>query len=230
MQKVVLLQRALIYLITMPLIEHRTLATEGEIGLWRITESEAWFRQQLSLKSEEEEQLAQIKGFRRLEWLAARQLVHEMSGREHRGMFIKDEFGKPHLEDADWYISISHSNHLSAAIAGPNPVGIDIQKLVGKITRIIPRFMSDREQSSLAEATIIPHAHVYWGAKEALYKAYGRKELDLCRHIKVEPFAWQDPKGQSQALVAKGDYYQEFVIHYELRDTDFMLVWCEEVS
>lgn len=212
----------------MPLIEHRTLATEGEIGLWQITEPEEWFQQQLSLKKEEEAQLAKIKGFRRVEWLAARQLVHEMSGRNKRGIFIKDEFGKPHLEDAEWYISISHSNHLSAAIAGPNPVGIDIQKLVAKITRIIPRFMSDLEQASLEEDTLIRHAHVYWGAKEALYKAYGRKELDLCHHIRVEPFAWQGPKGKSQALVAKGDYYQEFTIHYELRDTDFMLVWCEE--
>lgn len=214
----------------MPLIEHRTLPTEGEIGLWQITEPEEWFQQQLSLKEEEEVQLAKIKGFRRVEWLAARQLVHEMSGRDKRGIFIKDKFGKPHLENAEWYISISHSNHLSAAIAGPNPVGIDIQKLVAKITRIIPRFMSDIEQESLQTESLIQHAHVYWGAKEALYKAYGRKELDLCRHIRVAPFTWQGPKGKAQALVEKEDYYQEFTVHYELRYTDFMLVWCEEAK
>lgn len=214
----------------MPLIEHRTLRTEGEIGLWQITESEHWFRQQLALKKEEQEQLSRIKGFRRVEWLAARQLVHRMSGRTERGSFIKDTFGKPHLEGSDWHISISHSNHLSAAIAAPRPVGIDIQKLVAKITRIIPRFMSGIEQASLEESTLIPHAHVYWGAKEALYKAYGRKELDLCRHIRVKPFLWQGRNGSSQALVEKNDYYQEFTIHYELRDTDFMLVWCEEAA
>lgn len=214
----------------MPLIEHRTLNPEGEIGLWQITESEDWFRQQLSLKAEEQQQLDRIRGYRRTEWLAARQLVHQMSGRQQRGMFIKDEYGKPHLEDSPWHISISHSNQLSAAIAGPKLVGIDIQKLVTKITRIIPRFMSSQEQASLSAENIIPHAHIYWGAKEALYKAYGRRALDLCRHIQVSPFAWQGPRGNSLARVAKDEYDQEFTIHYELRDHNFMLVWCEALN
>lgn len=210
----------------MPVIQRRHFSSQAEIGLWQITESEDWFLDHLSLFSDEQQQLARIKGFRRLEWLAARQLVHQMSGREKRGSFIKDEFGKPHLEDSSWHISISHSNHLSAAIAAPFVVGIDIQKLVTKITRIVPRFLSEKEQASLEESTLVPHAHVYWGAKEALYKAYGRKELDFCQHIIIEPFTWQGGKGQCAGFVHKGAYYEKFDIHYELLEEDYMLVWC----
>lgn len=210
----------------MPLLQHRHLPITGELGLWQITESEDWFLKRLALHADEQEQLSRIKGYRRIEWLAARQLVHQMSGRDVRGSFIKDEFGKPHLEGSDWQISISHSNHFSAAIAAPGAVGIDIQKLITKITRIIPRFMSASERASLEEATLIPHAHVYWGAKEALYKAYGRKELDFCQHIMVEPFAWQGDTGQCKGLVHKGDYRQAFEVHYELMEGAYMLVWC----
>lgn len=209
----------------MPILHHQNIEAIGEIGLWQIEESEAWFLEHLNLFPQEQAQLAQIKGHRRIEWLAARQLVHQMSGRIKRAAFIKDEYGKPHLEDAEWQISISHSRDISAAIAAAVSVGIDVQKIVSKITRIIPKFMNTTEQANLDPVHSILHAHVYWGAKEALYKAYGRRALDLCTHIQLHPFTFQKDQGSCLGSIHKDTYRQDFKICYQLLPQQYMLVY-----
>ncbi|MCI5081512.1 MAG: 4'-phosphopantetheinyl transferase superfamily protein, partial [Saprospiraceae bacterium] len=199
----------------MPLYFHKDLQPDGELGIWRITESESFFLDQLELSNAEAAQLATIKGARRTQWCAVRHLVHQMSGRDKRGIFIKDEFGKPHLEQSDFEISISHSGEFAAAIAAPGDVGIDIQRIVPRIERIAHKFMRATETESLSEATKIEHLHVYWGAKEALYKAYGRRQLDFCQHILIKPFAFRQMQGEFRGSVQKGDFEKHYFLRYE---------------
>lgn len=214
----------------MPLLIHKHLEAELEIGLWQITEEETWFTDRLTLYPEEEQQLALIKGHRRVEWLASRQLVHQMSGRAERGAFLKDEFGKPHLEDSSYQISISHSHRMTAAIAGSYALGIDIQKIVPKIGRIAHRFLNQEEQSCLSLNFFhLQHLHVFWGAKEALYKAYGRRSLDFCQHLFVDPFKYHPHIGICQGHIKKNDYQKGFEIHYEMVLSDYMLVYVREI-
>lgn len=211
----------------MPLLLQQNIHPAGELGLWRITEQEEWFLEHVTLSRSEENQLATIKGRRRVEWLAVRKLVHQMSGRNFRGSFIKDEFGKPHLDESPFHISISHSWNLAAAIAAPMPVGIDIQRLVGKIERLAPRFMNPDELAALQPATRLEQMHVYWGAKEALYKAYGRRELDFCENILVEPFTFDLKVGKCRGVVRKGNYEGYFTIFYRQVNT-YILVYVVE--
>ena len=198
----------------MPLLYHNDLGASGQLGLWEITEKEEDLLPILDLSQQESEQLSQIKGHRRIEWLAVRQLVHTMSGRLKRIHFIKDEYGKPFLQDSDWNISISHSRAFCAAIAGPKPVGIDIQLVVPKIERIAHKFMRPVEMESLQGLTQIPHLHIYWGAKEALYKAYGRRQLDFCQHILIEPFTYHQKGGTMKGKIKKGTLEEEYLITY----------------
>jgi 4'-phosphopantetheinyl transferase len=202
----------------MPGILHRQLTPFGELGLWQITEPESWFLDQLFLYPAELRQLEEMKGRRRVEWLAVRQLVHDMSGRRTRGAFVKDNFGKPHLEGSPWHISISHSGDLAAAVVAPVACGVDVQFLVPKITRLAHKFMRSEEMDSLQPATAIEHLHVYWGAKEALYKAYGRREIDFLLHLRVQPFAFRETGGYTRAWVEKETVCQAYRLHYELRD------------
>lgn len=212
----------------MPLHTHHSILRQGEYAIWTIEESEDFFREQLQLSPTELEQVNRIKGEgRRLEWLASRYLIHLMSGREQRGTLLKDEFGKPHLENSSFHISISHSNKKAAAIAAPFSVGIDLQKIVGKIERIAHKYMRTNEMESLQEATRLEHLHVYWGAKEALYKAYGRKKLDFRTHILIEPFEYDLENGKASGIVQKGDFFQPFDLHYKLLN-DFVLVYALE--
>ncbi len=211
----------------MPIFQHRYLTPEGELGLWRIEEEEDHFLFGMDLHQEEIDQLSKIKGHKRTEYLAVRQLLHKMSGRTKRVPCLKDEFGKPHLEDSLFQISMSHSNDVVAAIAAPRLVGVDIQKMVGKITRIAEKFIREEEMESLNRDTRVEHLHVYWGAKECLYKAYGRKELDFKKHILIEPFNFDLNMGFGFGSVIKDEYNKKFVIHYE-KIKDYILVWALE--
>jgi 4'-phosphopantetheinyl transferase len=213
----------------MPIYLHQHILPIGELGIWKIEESESFFRERLDLAPPERAQLEKIKGRRRTEWLAARQLVHYMSGREERSVFIKDSFGKPHLKDSTYQISISHSRDMAAAIAAPLPVGIDIQVVVEKIDRIAHKFMRAEEMASLQAATRIEHLHVYWGAKEALYKAYGRRELDFCGHIFIDPFSFQPGQGTIMGHIRKGDFTADYQLQYQQID-HFILVYGMELE
>lgn len=210
------------------LLLHEYIEPEGELGLWRIEEPEEWFLERLSLAPAEQQQLGAIRGGRRRqEWLAVRQLVHHMSGRDQRGAFVKDEFGKPHLEGASWQISISHSHDLAAAIAAPQPVGIDIQFLVPKIERIAHRFMSKEEYESLQPDCRLEQLHIYWGAKESLYKAYGRRQLDFCTHILVEPFTFSRRGGECYGEILRPDFHAAYTLHYQLIDNYVLVYACQ---
>ncbi len=208
----------------MPIILHQALSPEGEIGIWKIEEPEEWFLEKLELAPAEARQLSGIKGRRRTEWLAVRQLVHDMSGREQRGAFIKDDHGKPHLKGAAWFMSISHSHELAAAIAAPRPVGIDIQFLVGKIERLANRYMRPEEMASLDAIRRIEHLHIYWGAKEALYKAYGRRQIDFCQNLLVEPFDFDFGQGYTRAEIVKEDYHEYYDVFYQ-QHGEYILVY-----
>jgi len=180
--------------------------------------------EQLKLTPKEEKLLSKTKGHRRLEWLASRWLLHTMSGREIRGACLKDEFGKPYLENSFYDISISHSRQLVSVMAAPQAVGIDIQKLVGKIESIAHKFLRPEEMESLSKSERLEHLHVYWGAKEALYKAYGRKQLDFKQHISIEPFEYNLRTGKCFGTVQKDDYFAEFELRYE-QIGDYILVY-----
>ncbi len=208
----------------MALIFHRKLDLQAELGLWHIEESEAYFMERLSLSGVEAEFVQQIKGRRRLEWLAGRWLLHLMSGREERGACLKDEFGKPYLENSLFDISISHSREMTAVMAAPQAVGVDIQVLVSKIERLAHKYMRPEELESLVPATRLEHLHIYWGAKEALYKAYGRRQLDFRAHIHIEPFAFDLAVGHCRGQVLKEDYQESFDIYYEQLN-DYILVY-----
>jgi len=212
----------------MSLIFHRHLTPVGELGIWKIEEDEKFFFERLDLYPQEMEQISEMKGHRRLEWLAGRYLLHLMSGREIRGACLKDEYGKPHLEGSEYQISISHSHEQVAVLAAPVAVGVDIQFLVEKIWRIACKFMRPEESESLKPATSLEHLHVYWGAKEALYKAYGRREVDSRENLLIEPFAFSPDGGRTTGWIRKEGFEMELDVFYEMREGGYVLVWALE--
>jgi len=183
------------------------------VAIWKITEPEEWFLANLALTAQEAEQLAGIKGRKRLEWLAVRYLTHELSGMALRSPILKDDSGKPYLAHEGLHLSISHSGEMAAAILAPLPAGIDIQRPVEKIERIAHKFLRPEEDASLSTTHRLLHLHVYWGAKEALYKAYGRRELDFRVYMAIEPFQFEPDGGAFKGKVEK----EGFVAYYDLR-------------
>lgn len=170
----------------MPLTTNYITEKNGQLAIWHITENEAFFTEKLPLTDADRAELDARKGRRRLEWLAGKYLVRLMVDGAYR--VVKDAFGKPHLEGSDWHLSISHSSEWAVAIISPNAVGIDIQEVTPRLDRIAWRVMNANKLRQLDPVHRLDHLHVYWCAKEALYKAYGWRELDFRKNIVVTPF------------------------------------------
>lgn len=210
----------------MPFFHQHTIHKDAELAIWHIEESEDWFRERLILSELEIEQLENIKGHRRIEWLAVRYLTSQLLGGQS-GAMLKDEFGKPHLLHLPLHMSVSHSHGLAATIISKTLTGIDIQKIVPKIERIANRLLRIEEQAVLEPETRLEHLHVYWGAKEALYKAHGRRELDFRLNILIEPFTFDLNIGYCKGRVIKDDFDAWFDIYYQ-QMKDYILVYALE--
>ena len=177
-----------------------------------ITENEPTLRANLPLTVVEESELATITHpAQRVEWLACRVAIQQLT--ESQGLVYaglqKDEFGKPHLIGSPWHISLSHTSGWAAAILHRSrPVGIDIEPIREQFTRVVPRVLSVDE---IAHAAGNPHRlAVYWCAKEALYKLYGKRQLTFREHLHVEPFA--DDASQLTGHVRLPDHEEELTI------------------
>lgn len=214
----------------MPLLSHENLPYCGELGLWKIEEEEQFFQQKLPLSEQEQAELAAIKSAkRRLEWWSGRYLVHHMSGRAQRGACYKNEYGKPYLDASPFDISISHSHGIAAVVAAPVSVGVDVQRIVDKIERLAHKYMRPEESASIEAVNRLEQLHVYWCAKEALYKAYGLRELDFREHIAIEPFEFETDGDTLQGKVKKNDFVADFQLWYRMIE-EHVLVYAMELE
>lgn len=211
----------------MPLLLHKKVDLNAEVGVWNIEEDEDFFLGHLHLHQVEAAQLEMIKGHRRLEWLAARYLLHFMTGRSVRAICLKDDFGKPYLVDSSYHISMSHTKNRAAIIASPTSVGIDIQTKVSKIERIAHKFISDEEWSTFSEMSI-ENMHIFWGAKECLYKAYGRKNLDFKSNIFITPKHFDDSVGMFKGEIRVKQVCQKYDLMFEWMGEEICLVYATQ--
>ncbi len=212
----------------MSLIVKENIKPAGEFGIWHISETRDFFLTQFELTEVEKERYALMKGRLQIEWLAARYLLHKLSGRPVRGKLLKDEYGKPYLQDSSFHISMSHSKDMAAVIASPHVCGIDIQLIVPKIKRIAHKFISQIELDSIMDNQIL-HMHIIWGAKECLYKSYGKRKLDFKKHILIDSFVLDGEYGSFKGTVKKEQFFARYQLHFQRYD-DYILVYSTQLE
>ena len=208
----------------MPLIYTSDLITVGKLGVWKVEEDDAFFHNQLYVTDKEQNELNHLGIRKRKEWFSSRYLLHLLSEREIRGACLKDTYGKPYLENSDHHISISHSADHTAVIASTSVVGIDIQRIVPKIERIAHKFITEDEGLSITNLSNIECMHTIWGAKESMYKAYGKKELDFKKHIFVLPFVYNKNGFVFEGIVEKDDFLEKYTLFCQTLN-DLILVY-----
>lgn len=199
-------------------------------GIWKIEETLDWFISRLQLNKVDTEIVNRYKnGQRKLHWLSAKlllgHLLRSISAPLNTSIHY-DKNGKPHLANSPYKISISHSNKLVAIQLSKTLAGVDIQEISGKIERIAAKFMSPKEFNSLnltPENEQIEQLHVYWGAKEALYKLYGKRGLHFKENLLIEPFEYKE-KGIITGNLSTGKMMEKYSLHYE-KIGDYMLVY-----
>ncbi|WP_019039468.1 4'-phosphopantetheinyl transferase family protein [Psychroflexus tropicus] len=131
-----------------------------------------------------------------------------------------DEKGKPHLKDGQ-HISITHSFEFTAVIISNKRVGIDIEKQRDKIKLIAPKFTPLEEYKALGNGKdLVRKLTIVWGAKESLYKLYGKKGLLFLHDIFVEDFKISTSKTTARVT------YQQEVTNYTLNFFEFENFTC----
>lgn len=204
----------------------------SSIYIWQVNEQDDYFEQGLDLHKDEAEELAQLNSRKRSEWLASRYVLHIMLGGQDRYSCLKDEHGKPHLEGSDKYISLSHSKEMVAVMHAEKPCGIDIQYWVAKIKSIERKFISDIEKAYLPTSDTdleLWYMHLIWGAKEAIYKANGKKGIDFKNNICIDSFNFAYEKSMTFTGYILTDNVKVAYICNYINLQNYILVYAEQV-
>ncbi len=126
-------------------------------------------------------------------FLASRLLLNSVFGNHRMG---RTGDGKPHLEyleHADIHTNNTHINYSHAdnwVVLACHPkcvVGIDIESPRQQLHRIYRRFCSEKEIQWMGENPSTLLLQKAWCAKEALYKAIGKKGTDFRDQLYLHP-------------------------------------------
>jgi 4'-phosphopantetheinyl transferase len=197
---------------SMPAIKINWNSNANGWGVWQIDESEEELSATVVLADNCPEEIANPR--KRLEWLAGRSLLKKMveeSGLNYRGI-LKDEFGKPFLKDLNHQISLSNSFPFVAVQIHPEKsVGVDLEQPRPKLFQVMRRVLTDAEWND--GANNLRKLCVYWCAKEALYKIYGKRSLVFTEQILVSPFALGQ-SGKLQGIIRDEVGDKEISLNY----------------
>ncbi|WP_299062063.1 4'-phosphopantetheinyl transferase superfamily protein [uncultured Polaribacter sp.] len=178
----------------MPLYKSLTVNNNTKVLVWKIDESFNELNKNVLLTHKSRTRLESMKSeLHQKGFLSVRHLLKEVGYTDEDLMY--DEFGKPHLKDGK-YISITHSFTFSGLIISDElHVGIDIEMQRDKILKIAHKFTPIEEYKTIANHdALISKLTIVWGAKESLYKIYGKKKLLFLHNIYIEDFKFEDQK------------------------------------
>jgi 4'-phosphopantetheinyl transferase len=126
---------------------------------------------------------------KQVEWLGSRIAISKaltMKGLVYKGL-QKDEFHKPHLINLAQGVSLTHTHGYAAAVVSTqHEVGIDLENISEKIRKVAHKFLAPNEAQHAQDD--LGKMAVYWSAKEALYKIYGKRGLFFATELLIEPF------------------------------------------
>ena len=200
------------------------------LGAWHIAEPEIYFLTRVKLYENEWQRLGKINHPRkRLEWLSSRLCLKELLSiaNHQRVESLSSAEGKPYLSNASHFISYSHSNFYSAAIASPqHEVGIDLEYL-GHKRNLETRFLwqNERELAVFGRNASIERFLLMWSAKETLYKIFGRRGLRFKEdiHLQLEGHSLSSHGAFPADLQFQGQQFR-YTLHY-LFAQEFVLTY-----
>lgn len=112
-------------------------------------------------------------------------LIRNWFGQEYT--LVYNEFGKPQLKGGIGFVSLSYcKTWIAVGFSKIAEIGIDIEHNRIQLVNIAPRFMSLAELDAWKQSSRKQeYLQLVWGAKEALYKVYGRKQLIFKENLLV---------------------------------------------
>jgi len=170
---------------SMPIFFQHDIDQNTRLAVWKIEEDENFFLKHVPLQRDI------THPHKRLQHLAGRYLLKYLFPDFPLSLIRIADTRKPFLEDEVYHFSISHCQDFAAVIVSPTKrVGVDVEMVSEKIGRIQHKFLSDDERRLLFtdESVMLKHATLAWSCKEAMFKWYGKGEVDFRKHMVITAF------------------------------------------
>ncbi|MCF8221598.1 MAG: 4'-phosphopantetheinyl transferase superfamily protein [Bacteroidales bacterium] len=196
------------------------------VGVWKIEEDLETLLSMVELSPEEKKKFKTFKSnSRRLEYVSVRALLAELMGPDAKIVYNKNK--KPFIKDGSHFISISHSNKLTAImLSSRERIGIDLEYMSSNITGIARRFINRRENITRKKDYRRYHLYIHWCAKEALYKICDKEGINMKKNITIFPFP-VDVSGYMRGRVKSDMIDEEFDLQYTRYD-NYAIVWTKK--
>jgi phosphopantetheinyl transferase len=181
-----------------PLFYQNNINAITRLAIWKIEEPESFFKD-VPLSREI------THPHKRLQHLAGRYLLHYLFPDFPSDEILIASTRKPYLPDEQYHFSVSHCGDYAAAIVSSHQrLGIDIEIPAMKVLKIVHKFLHPEELeifnipvpsfSRLTTQTSLFPAHDYrlptllWSAKEAMFKWWGRGDVDFSEVLRIHYF------------------------------------------
>lgn len=196
------------------------------LGVWKIEEDLKTLLGQVVLDNDDKKKFKVFASTsRKLEFLSVRALLSELLGIDARIVYNKNN--KPFLKNGSHFISISHSNRLTAILLSTNEkVGIDLEYMSANISRIAFKFINRKEKITSDPESQRYHLYLHWCAKEALYKICDKEGISIKKNITIEPFDVRD-SGEIKGKVRTAKINDTFDLFYTRYD-NYAIVWTKK--
>jgi len=195
----------------MPVYKTITVNEYTKVLIWKLEESFEELASGIELTPVSQARINTMKSdLHRRGFMSIRHLLKEFGYQDCDVTY--DQNGKPHLNDGK-QLSISHSFHFTAVIVSDVVVGVDVEKQREKIKKIAPKFTPLEEYKALGNGEdLIRKLTIVWGAKESLYKLYGKQGLLFLHDIFVRDFSIET--GETTAIVTYNKAEKEYILHF----------------
>ena len=167
----------------MPVFFQHQINENTRLGVWKIEESEAFFKGNVPLHRHV------THPHKRLQHLAGRFLLQFLFPDFPYELVQIADTNKPYLPAELYHFSISHCGDYAAAIVSRDKrVGIDVELTTNKIVKIKDKYLSQEEQHLFNTESLATDYHLLtllWSAKESVFKWYGAGEVDFRRDMRL---------------------------------------------
>jgi phosphopantetheinyl transferase len=199
---------------------------ETVLGVWKIEEDLPTLLEMVDLGPEDIRRYEIYRSTsRKMEFLSVRALLAEILGKEARIVYNKNN--KPFIKDGSHFISITHSNKLTAILMSTNErVGIDLEYMRVNINAFASKFLNRREKITRRWADRTYHLYIHWCAKEAMYKICDKEGINIVNDISIEPFDVQE-SGEIRGRVKNERIDDQFTLFYSKYD-NYTIVWTKK--
>ncbi|MDQ2721575.1 MAG: 4'-phosphopantetheinyl transferase superfamily protein [Bacteroidota bacterium] len=180
----------------MPLFYQHNINDSTKLAVWHITETEVFFLEKVTLQNNIRHP------HKRLQHLAGRYLLQLLYPDFPLHLISVAGSKKPLLKNEEFHFSISHCGDYAASIVSKTKqVGIDVELVTPKIELIKNKFLDEEELKLLSSAScqlsIVNYQllTLFWSAKEAIYKWYGKGSIDFKKNIIIDKLFLKDEHG-----------------------------------